>query len=112
MLIIRPTQLNSFEEAALRHFEDEMVPHLAKFAPKHCQVIGEQAVRQAIRLGIGRARKFGLTNRGPVRFYIELMFMFGCDFDNDPQLDWANEVLNDTTLLDQMAKAERLYDRA
>jgi len=112
MLQIRAQQMTAFEQAALRRFEDDMVAHLAKFAPKHCEVIGESAVRQAIRLGMERAGKYGLTNRGPVRFFIELMFMFGSDFDTDPQLMWAIEVLNDPKLLDQMIKGDRLYENA
>lgn len=89
-----------------------MVAHLAKYAPKHCEVIGEDAVRAAIRLGMDRARTYGLTNRGPVRFYLESMFMFGSDFDTDPQFSWATAILNDGRLSDQMAKADRLYETA
>lgn len=112
MLKVRPAQIKVFEGAALRQFEDEMVQHLAKFAPKHCQVIGEPAVRKAIQLGVRRAAKYGLTDRGPVRFYIELMFMFGSDFDTDPQVPWAMAVLKDPALTDQIAKADRLYEQA
>ena len=112
MLQIREEQMLAFEQAALRRFEDEMVAHLAQFAPRHCEVIGEPALRQAIRLGMERARKYGLTNRGPVRFYLELMFMFGGDFDTDPQLLWAIAVLNDPTIRDQMVRADRLYEKA
>ena len=89
-----------------------MVAHLAKYAPKHCEVIGQHAIRAAIRLGVDRARTYGLTNRGPVRFYLESMFMFGSDFDTDPQFPWAAAILNDGRLSDQMAKADQLYERA
>ena len=112
MLIIRKKQSKAFEQASLKKFEDEMVTHLKKFAPQHCEAIGEPPLRQAIWLGIERSAKYGFTNRGPVRFYIELMFMFGSDFDTDPQLVWAVDVLNNATLSDQMAKADRLYDKA
>jgi hypothetical protein len=111
MLTVRKMQMELFEQVALRRFEDEMVEHLKQFSPKHCQVIGEPAVRQVIRLGVKRAAEYGLTNRGPVRFYIELMFMFGSDFDTDPQVPWAPKALNDPTLTDQMTKADRLYDQ-
>jgi hypothetical protein len=111
MLVIRQSQMQAFRQAALGQFEDDMVVHLKEFAPKHCEVIGEPAVRNAIKLGIERARKYGLSNRGPVRFYIELMFMYGSDFDTDPQCSWASQVLNDEGFPDQMAKADQLYDK-
>jgi hypothetical protein len=111
MLTIRASQLGALRAVPRRVFEDEMVRHLARYAPRHCQVIGDASVRDGIRLGIERAAHYELTARGPVRFYIESMFMFGSDFDTDPQVPWAGEVLS-TPYLDQMAKASRLYERA
>lgn len=110
MLTIRPQQVEAFRHAALRGFEDDMVAHLNKFAPKHCKVIGEPAVRTVIRLGMERAEQYGFTNRGPVRFYLELMLMFGTYFDKDPQLLWASEILNDRGETDQQPRAERLHE--
>jgi hypothetical protein len=108
MLSIRPVQMKVFEAVALRKFEDDMVIHLAAYAPEHCKAIGEPAVRTSIRLGLERAANYGFTNRGPVRFYIEAMFMFGSDFDTDPQYAWAGTILKDPTITDQMARAARL----
>lgn len=111
MWTIRQEQIDAFRQAALQQFEDEMVEHLKEFAPRHWKVMGEQDGRKAIRLGIERAEKYGFTNRGPVRFYIELMFMFGSDFDTDPQYPWAREVLKSPTEMDQMLRADQLYER-
>jgi hypothetical protein len=110
MLIIRAEQMKVFGQAAFRSFEDEMVLHLARFAPKHSQVIGEPVVRQVIRRGAERARTYHLTNHGPVRFYIEMMFQLGSEFDTDPQLPWAREILAQAATSDQMECAERLYE--
>jgi hypothetical protein len=112
MMIIRQSQMEIFEEAALRRFESDMLVHLSVFAPTHCQVIGESAVRTGIRLGIQRAAGYGLSNRGPVRFFLELMFMYGCHFDTDPQHVWARDALRNEDVPDQMAKAEQLYAKA
>jgi hypothetical protein len=106
---IRREQMAILEQAALKRFEDEMAVHLRKFAPKHSQVIGEDAVRRVVRIGIERAARYGLTNRGPVRFYLELIFMFGSEFDTDPLLAWAGGCLRDPSVDDQMERADRLY---
>lgn len=111
MLIIRAQHMEVFRHVTLRAFEDQMVAHLYQFAKRHCEVIGEQNVREVIRLGMERAKMYGLTNRGPVRFYIELMFMFGIAFDTDPQLPWVQEILNSPETQDQMERADRLYDK-
>src|SRR4029450_5072165 len=110
MLEIRSEQMTAFEQAALIAFEDEMVEHLKNFSPQHCEVMGESRVRSVIQLGMARARTYGFTNRGPARFYLEMMFMFGTDFDSDPLLPWVLTILNDPATPDQMVRADRLYE--
>jgi hypothetical protein len=110
MWTLRQDQLDAFEQWHLQKFEDEMVEDLKEFAPRHWKVIGEQTGREVIRLGIEQAEKHGFTNRGPVHFYIEMMFMFGSYFDTDPQYPWAAQILNDETM-DEMVRADRLYDK-
>lgn len=112
MLIIRKVQMEVFEKFILPAFEDEMVAHLRQFVPDHAGTIGDKRVRQLIRSGIERAKLYGLTYRNPVRFYIELMFMLGSDFDTDPQYPWAFEILKDSIYLGQLEKADRLYHNA
>ena len=87
MLAIRPEQMKVFEDVAMRRFEDEMVEHVKSNAirARLCKVLGDEQLRVAIRQTITRAGKFGFTNRGPIRLYIELAFLFGSDFDTDPQ---------------------------
>jgi hypothetical protein len=111
MLTLRPEHVAAFEQDALRRYEDEMVGHLKGFAGKLCEIRGEPCVRQVIRLGIQRAAQYGFTHRGPVRFFIELMFSFGCDFDTDPQYPWIQGTLRDPELADQTLRAEELYSR-
>jgi hypothetical protein len=110
MWTIRQEQNEAFRQYHLKKFEDEMVIHLGKFAPNHWQILGEPTGRQVIQLGLAQAKKYGLTNSGPVRFYLELMFMFGSYFDTDPQYPWASTVLKDPEPIDQMVRADRLFD--
>jgi hypothetical protein len=111
MLRVRDEQMKVFEKVALRNFEDEMVQHLKQFTPRHSEIIAEQGVRRVVEIGIERAKGYGLTNRGPMRFYIELMFMLGNDFDTDPQYPWAGEILNHPENADQMERADSLYNK-
>lgn len=109
MLTLRQEQIDAFKPKASAQFEDDMLAHLQTFAPKRCDALGEHAVREVIRGGTNRAKKYGFVFRGPVRFYIELMFMFGGYFDTDPQCPWAASVLRDPKPAEQMARADRLY---
>lgn len=111
MLKIRESQKQVLEEAASRNFEGELIQHIKEFAPKHSEVIGDRGVREVVQTGIKRARQYGFTKRGPIRFYVELMFMFGSDFDTDFQLPWAAGVLKNDLIEDEMQRADILHEQ-
>ncbi|MFO1498144.1 MAG: hypothetical protein U1G07_07085 [Verrucomicrobiota bacterium] len=108
MLAVRSAQIRVFDDAAWQQFEDEMVIHSREFSPRLCEVLGEKQVRVAVGGAIQRARAFGFTCRGPVRLYVELMFLCGSGFATDPQYPILGKVLLDSA--DQMARAERLHE--
>jgi hypothetical protein len=112
MLRIRPEQMQAFEQAAMARFQSSMVAHLRQLAPKHCNAVGEAGLHQVVRTGIERVKKHGFTKRGPVRFYLDLTIMLGSDFDTDPQYPWTAALLDDPATPDEMARAERLYEKA
>jgi hypothetical protein len=111
MLTIRKEQMQAFRQAALQNFEDEMVAHLKEFTPHHAASLGEAGLRNVIRFGMGRAGRYGFTCRGPLRFYIELVFSLGSEFDTDPQYPWAAVVLTDPGIDYEMERADRLFDQ-
>jgi hypothetical protein len=94
MLHLLRKQLEAFGLLARQDFVEEMIEHLRGFAPDHAKSLGTTALRQIVETGLDRARHYGFTQRGPVQFYIELMFHLGSDFDADPQYPWAGAVLN------------------
>lgn len=109
MLVIRPDQMEAFLQAALQGFEDEMVVHSQDFAPELSDVIGESQLRLAVCAAITRANSYGFTNRGSIRLFIEMTFLFGSHFDTDPQYPWAASILAEST--EQMQRAEQLYEK-
>jgi hypothetical protein len=111
VLTIRNEQLEVFDKAVVGGFEVEMVQHLRAFNPKHCEHLGESSIRQIIRLGIQEAKKYGFTNRGPVRLYLECMFLLGSYFDRDPLYSRISDVLIDCQYSNQMSRAEDLCDK-
>lgn len=109
MLAMSDKQFGAFDQAADRRFEDEMLAHCRFAAPRLAEIRGEDTIRAVIRLGMKRARAHGLTTRGPVRYHIDLMLAFGCDFDSDPQYPWVAASLADTEGMAEMARAEQLH---
>ena len=109
MLVIRKDQMETFQKVALQRFEDEMVVHSQNFSPELCSVIGDAQLRFAVRFAMTRAKSYGFTNRGSIRLFIEMMFLFGSSFDTDPQYPWAARILADSS--EQMQRAKRLYEK-
>jgi hypothetical protein len=108
MLQIRAEQMLAFEQAAIRGFEDEMVVHSKDFEPLLCEIIGEEQLRVALRHAMARAAGYGFTYRGPIRLFIEMMFLCGSAFDTDPQYPVWGGVLRSSD--DQMQRAERIHE--
>jgi hypothetical protein len=100
--------MEAFEQAARRQFEEEMVAHSKNFSPELCEVIGDEHLRVAVRSAMARAEGFGFTNRGPVRLFIEMMFLRGSAFDTDPQYPAVGAVLRASG--DQMQRAQQIHE--
>ena len=100
--------MEAFEEIALRNFEEWMVIHLNMFFPNQCEALGDSDVREAIQYGIEQAESYDIVTECDVCKYIDLMFALGRDFDTDPELPWALEILYDETLEDGSERIDRL----
>jgi hypothetical protein len=98
MLTIRQEQADAFRQEALQNFEDRMIEHVSKFFPKEFGALGEAKVRETIEYGIKRADSYGIVAERDVCKYVELVVVFGLDFDRDSSLPAASDVLNDKRL--------------
>jgi hypothetical protein len=112
MLTIREEQLAAFSRVKVKAFEDRVFEHLLKFFPKQLKALGDERARETIQYGIGRAANYGIRGERDVCKYIDLMIVFGRDFDRDPNLPQARTTLNDKTLKSSGARINRLYDEA
>jgi hypothetical protein len=109
MLTIRREQLEMFEKADSPEFERQMIRHVQEAFPKHCRFLDEQAIREVVRYGVGHASAQGFIKRGPVALCIDLSLLLGRDFDSDPQLPWAREIILDSVYDDELQRAQRLH---
>lgn len=104
-VIIRKEQMEAFDLLGL---EGHLVDHLRKFAHDHIESIGNDNLRQFVRLGIQHAAGVGWKKRGPAEFFLEVMVMLGSKFHTDPQYPWAAASLIRRT--EEMANADRLHN--
>lgn len=112
MLTIRKEQYAVFQKVACEDFENRMVSHIEGFFPRCTAQLGEPGVRDFIRYGIQRSASYNFQLEPDVCNYIDLMVVFGRDFDRDPALPWASSILNDPELPGPSAKVYELHNAA
>jgi hypothetical protein len=101
-----------FSKAALKNFEDRMLVHLTELFPRPCGRLGEKNTREVILQGIAKAREHGIVSERDVCIYIDIMVEFGNDFDCDPALPWASQILKDPNIKGPTYRINCLYDVA
>jgi hypothetical protein len=110
-MVIRNVQMKAFQQYADVAFELEMADHLRDLAPVRTRALKQDTLRQLVSDRLHKAKRYGFTRRGPLRFYLDLTFVLGGDFDTDPQYPWAKEILDDPGFSDEMQRSDRLYER-
>lgn len=109
-LTIRAEQLDEYSRREVRKFEDWVGEHLRKFFPQQCEAAGDPEVRRLIRDGIRRAAGYRITSQRDVCKFIDLTMLAGENFESDPRLPWALEILERPT--DSASRITALTDYA
>ena len=109
---VRPEQFQALGEASRQDFEEQMLRHLIKLFPEPCRRLGEDGTRGLIRHGVARAATQELAREAELCKFIELMFMFGRDFDQDPKLPWVSTIFLDSSITDPSLRLARICELA
>ncbi len=108
---IRAEQYELLARASLRDFETRAAAHLGEFFPEQCRSLGQDGLLRAIAYGVQRSHEYGIRTECDVCQYLDLMFGLGPDFDRDPKLPWAGEILRRNEPAEPAARLAQLFDR-
>lgn len=108
--IVRDAQMAVFAVNEREKFERRMVTHLQQRFPDKCEPLGKEGVEEQVKFGIRRADTYGINTEIAVQEYLEMMMIYGRDFDVDPQCEWATRILVDPSFEHGKARADRLYE--
>ena len=112
MLTLRKEQVKVLGPLGMKSFEDRVVAHLHKIFPAEAQALGEPKLHDAIRYGTQRARSYSIVSERDVCKYIDLSILYGRDFDKDPNLPWAQSILENKAIRSPTTKVDRLFREA
>lgn len=108
-LIIRDAQMAVFAQRDREQYVQRMAAHLQQRYPQQCELSGQDGTEDLVKYGIQRAAVYGINSEIAVQEYLEVMMMFGRDFDIDPQHNWATRILSDPSFEHGKARADKLY---
>jgi len=112
MLTIRKEQIAVFGPLGKKAFEERMLAHIKKVFPEQSESLGEPKLRETIQYGTQRAAAHRIISERDVCKYIDLMVLYGRDFDKDLNLPWAQDILQNQSIRNPSSKIERLYKAA
>jgi hypothetical protein len=110
--LVPQPQAASGERSAVAEFEDTMARFVRNAFPARCQALGEAAVREIIRYGYKRAASYQFTRESDRSHFVELLFLLGQNFDQNPSLSWVQRILHDPAITDPSVRMAHLWQAA
>lgn len=97
--------------AAYHHeqFIEEMRLYYEERTPGFTGQVGKERLKNILRALAEQAKVFGFDQRGPVRFYMDMVWAFGWECEHDPQYPWIMETRKKFDNEPQLTQAEELY---
>ena len=93
MLTIRDEQLRVLEKDVEDRMFADAVHHIRVSLPDIYEELGEEQVRQSVALAKSRSAAHGFDTWAAVVGYLDVMYILGFEFEEDPRYPWANEIL-------------------
>lgn len=93
-MIIREGQIEALAESKRNDFIERLMKHFAAEWPEDAAELGGE-LRGFIEAGIEAAEGYGLDTEDAVARFVNLWFVWGEAFEQEPEHKWAKEILED-----------------
>lgn len=109
MFEVRQGLLDALGASVVERSVSRILDHARAFFPAQCQALGEEKARAFVRSGVDQAAVHGMVRERDVAHFVDLMFAFGPDFDQQP---WARRSLDETAQDDPATRVRALHEAA
>jgi hypothetical protein len=111
-LRIREEQMNVFSDYMNKSFVSRVVQYLRERHPNAADSMTAVELHEFIESGVDRAARYSLIRENEIGVFLELMLLFGMDFDH--KTDWAAEVLQnpDLSVAEKLTRLHEHRDNA
>src|SRR5712691_6941904 len=93
MLVIRKAQMDTLDAYSRAAFRRRMFQHVAADFPKRAAELNPEGVQRLIEASIAKGVDYGITSEEDLQSYIDLTVELGMDFEEQPDLEWARQIL-------------------
>jgi len=111
MLTIRRAQIAVLAGPGLARFRGRASDHLRAQFPRPCAPLSDADLLAAVDHALARCADHRIELESDILRFLNLMFLFGARFDEDPAIDWAAPILARTEL-DPHQRMDALYAAA
>ena len=108
MLPLRQPQVDAFRDTIELDFVRRVAAFVRKNVPGPTEPLDEAALRERIKAGLARARKYGIDKESALATFVALQFEFSPDFDGHPPF---KKVLTDASI-PPMARLDEMITRS
>jgi len=95
MLMVRDAQMAVFGRIAEAAFCERAVGYLRRTVPEVCAGMSHEHLLESVKYAIARCRALGSEREIDVLRYLNLMYVFGFQFE---RLPWAKRILTQTSM--------------
>jgi len=106
---LRGPQIKAFEDAMFRTWLER---HLRQYFADACSAFSAAGLQALVDQGIEQACGHGFVAPADISRFVHVVLLFGADFERDPELAWAREVLADPAITSPAVRMDLLHDRA
>jgi hypothetical protein len=112
MLIIRQEQFRALTGAFDEEFERAMVQYLRRQFPRECLDRSDDDLQSFVRRAKERAARYDIELHEDICRFANLMMVLGPEFDTDPGIGWARQILSSWRPGGPSARIQHLYQTA
>jgi hypothetical protein len=97
--VLRREQLDVLADVyTAQKFEERLMETMRANWPEECVALGEIGLRRRIMTGVCRATEYGFSEESEIGRFMNLIFLWGDDFDRDESRPKVLEILRSSTL--------------
>jgi hypothetical protein len=89
MFVMTEHQRAAFRARGFADLREALLAHVIECFPARCAALGAEALAAHVEDGMRRAEAHGLALERDISAYVELMMVFGPDFEHDARFSWA-----------------------